>query len=78
MAAPLTTTQAIEALTDVALFIAIYVAVFTTVYALGEPQTKGEVMGRLIALWICAVAAVVLIIWLFVAVLLRLGIVHAL
>ena len=74
----MTVEQSLEALTDVALFIAIYVAVFTTVYALGEPQTRGEVMGRLIALWICAVAAVILIIWLIVAILFRLGIVHAL
>ena len=77
MAEP-TVTEALDALTDVALFIAIYVAVFTTVYAVGEPQTKGEIMGRLIALWICAIAGVVLIVWLAVAVLLRLGIVHAL
>lgn len=76
--AELTPTQAIEALTDVALFIAIYVAVVGTVYAMGEPRTKGEAMGRLITLWICAVAGVVLIVWLTVALLLRLGIVHAL
>ena len=69
--------EAIDALTDVALFIAIYVAVFTTVYAVGEPQTKGEVMGRLIALWLCAVAAVVLIVWLITAIMIRIGIVHA-
>lgn len=73
-----TIAEALDALTDIALFIAIYVAVFTTVYALGEPQTKGEVMGRLIALWICAVAAVVLIAWLIVAILVRIGLVHAL
>ncbi|HEY5880102.1 MAG TPA: hypothetical protein VIU11_14425 [Nakamurella sp.] len=74
----LTAEQALDALTDVALFIAIYVGVATTVYAVGEPQTRGEVMGRLIALWMCAVAGVVLIVWLIVAILLRLGIVHAL
>lgn len=74
----MTVEQSLEALTDIALFLAIYVAVFTTVYALGDPQTKGETMGRLVALWICAVAAVVLIIWLIVAILFRLGIVHAL
>lgn len=78
MAESLSVEQALDALTDIALFVAIYVAVFTTVYALGEPQTKGEVMGRAVALWICAVAAVVLIVWLVVAILLRLGIVHAL
>lgn len=68
--------EAIDALTDIALFIAVYVAVFTTVYAIGEPQTRGEVMGRLIALWLCAIASVVLILWLILAILFRIGIVH--
>ena len=65
--------QAVEALTDTALFIAVYIGVATTVYAVGEPQTKGEVMARSVALWMCAVAGVVLIIWLIVAILLRVG-----
>jgi hypothetical protein len=66
---------AIEGLTDIALFIAIYVGVFTTVYAVGDPETKGEEMARAVALWLCAVAAVVLIVWLIVAILIRLGLI---
>lgn len=69
-------TEALDALTDIALFIAIYVAVFTTVYAIGEPQNRGEIMGRMIALWLCAIASVVLILWLILAILFRIGIVH--
>ncbi len=70
--------RAVEAFTDIALFIAIYVGVVGIVYAVGEPQTKGEAMGRAIALWMCAVAGVLLIIWLAVAILIRLGLlVHA-
>jgi hypothetical protein len=70
------TEEALAALTDIALFIAVYVAVLSTVFAVGEPQTKGEVMGRAIALWMCAVAGAVLIVWLVVAILIRLGILH--
>jgi hypothetical protein len=66
---------AIEGLTDIALFVAIYVGVFTTVYAVGDPETKGEEMARAVALWLCAVAAVVLIVWLIVAILIRLGLI---
>lgn len=65
--------QAIESLTDVVLFITIYAAVVTTIYAIGEPRTKGEVMGRAIALWMCAVASAVLIVWLLIGILIRVG-----
>jgi hypothetical protein len=69
---------AIEALTDVALFIAVYVGVLPTIYAVGEPRTRSEVMGRAVALWLCAIAGVLLIIWLAVAILIRLGLIaHA-
>lgn len=69
---------ALEALTDIALFIAIYIGVLPTIYAVGEPQTRNEAMARAFALWMCAVAGVLLIIWLAVAILIRLGlIVHA-
>jgi hypothetical protein len=73
----MTVEHALDTLTDIALFIAIYIAVATTVYAVGEPQTRGEVMARSVALWMCAVAGVVLIIWLIVAILIRLGILVA-
>ena len=70
----MTTEQAVEALTDVALFITVYVSLIATIYGIGEPRTKGEVMGRAIGLWTCAVTGVLLVIWLFVALLIRLGI----
>jgi len=63
---------ALEALTDVVLYITVYAAVLTTVYAIGEPRTKGETMGRAVALWMCAVASVVLIVWLVVGIIVRL------
>ena len=66
---------ALEALTDVVLFITIYAAVVTTVYAIGEPRTKGEVMGRAVALWMCAVSGAVLIVWLLVGILVRVGLI---
>jgi len=72
-----TVEHALDALTDIALFIAVYIAVATTVYAVGEPQTRGEIMARSVALWMCAIAGVVLIIWLIVAILIRLGIIAA-
>lgn len=66
---------AIEELTDVVLFITIYAAVVTTIYAIGEPQTESEVMGRVIALWMCAISAAVLIVWLIIGILIRLGLI---
>ena len=69
------TENALDALTDIALFIAVYVGVLSTVFAVGEPQTRGEVMGRVIALWMCAVAGAVLIVWLVIAILIRLGLI---
>ena len=70
----LTADAAIESLTDIVLFITIYAAVVTTVYAIGEPRTKGEAMGRTVALWMCAVASAVLIVWLVIGIFIRLGI----
>jgi vacuolar-type H+-ATPase subunit I/STV1 len=69
------TENALDALTDIALFIAVYVGVLSTVFAVGEPQTRGEIMGRVIALWMCAVAGAVLIVWLVIAILIRLGLI---
>lgn len=65
------TASAIEALTDIVLYITIYAAVVTTIYAIGETRTKGEAMGRAIALWLCAVASVVLVVWMMIAIVLR-------
>jgi hypothetical protein len=67
--------EALAALTDIALFIAIYIGVLPTIYAVGEPKTRNEAMARAFALWMCAIAGVLLIIWLAVAIFIRLGIV---
>jgi hypothetical protein len=71
------TPSALEALTDMVLFIGVYAAVLTTVYAIGEPKTRSEAMGRAIALWLCGIAAVVLIVWLVVAIILRVALLFA-
>lgn len=68
----MTIETAVEALTDVVLFITVYAAVLTTVYAIGEPRNRSEAMGRAIALWMCAVSSVVLIVWLIIGMLVRL------
>lgn len=65
------TASAIEALTDIVLYITIYAAVVTTIYAIGETRTRSEAMGRAIALWLCAVASVVLVVWMIVAIIIR-------
>lgn len=65
------TTAAIEALTDVVLYITIYAAVVTTLFAMGEPQSMHERWGRTLAMWLCAVASVLLVIWLAVAIIVR-------
>lgn len=69
--------EAAESLTDTALFITVYVSLVATIWGIGEPRTKGEVMGRAIGLWTCAVLGVMLVIWLFIGMLIRLGILHA-
>jgi hypothetical protein len=66
--------QALESLTDVALFITVYVSLIATIWGIGEPRTKGEAMGRAVGLWTCAVLGVLLTIWLIVGMLIRLGI----
>lgn len=68
------TAQAVDALTDVALFITVYVSVVATIFALGEPRTKGETMGRAIGLWMCAVTGGLLVVWLFLSLLIHLGV----
>jgi hypothetical protein len=66
--------EALDSLTDVALFITVYVSLIATIWGIGEPRTKGEAMGRAIGLWTCAVLGVMLTIWLFIGMLIRLGI----
>jgi hypothetical protein len=66
--------EALESLTDVALFITVYVSLIATIWGIGEPQTKGEAMGRAVGLWTCAVLGVLLTMWLIVGMLIRLGI----
>jgi hypothetical protein len=65
--------HALDALTDTALFITVYVSLIATIWGIGEPQTKGEAMGRAIGLWTCAVCGVVLVIWLVIGLFIRLG-----
>ena len=71
----MTTEQAVEALTDVALFITVYVSLIATIYGIGEPRTRSEAMGRAIGLWTCAACGVGCVIWLFIGLLIRIGIV---
>lgn len=70
----MTPEEALESLTDVALFITVYVSLIATIWGIGEPQTKGEAMGRAVGLWTCAVLGVLLTMWLIVGMLIRLGI----
>jgi len=67
--------QALESLTDVALFITVYVSLIATIWGIGEPQTRGEAMGRAIGLWTCAVLGVMLTIWLIIGMLIRVGLI---
>lgn len=70
----MTPEEALESLTDVALFITVYVSLIATIWGIGEPQTKGEAMGRAVGLWTCAVLGVLLTMWLIVGMFIRLGI----
>jgi hypothetical protein len=58
---------------DPALFVALFLGVTGTVYAMGEPQTKTETRLRLVTLILCAVIAVVMVFWLVTTVLHRAG-----
>jgi len=71
----LTPARAYEALTDAALFITVYVSLVATLFGMGEPKAEGEVMPRIIAFWMCAVAGGITLIWLIFALLVRIGIV---
>jgi hypothetical protein len=64
----------VEALSDMALFIAIYVGVVGTVFALGDPRKDSEVMARTVAFWMCGITGVLLMVWLVLAMILRIGI----
>jgi hypothetical protein len=70
-----TTDQAVEALTDVALFITVYVSLIATILGLGEPRTRGEEMGRLVGFWTCGVVGVLVAIWLLAGLLIRIGVI---
>jgi hypothetical protein len=72
-----TNEEAVEALTDVAFFITVYVSLIATIYGIGEPRTKAEAMGRAIGLWTCGILGIMLVIWLFSALLIRVGILSA-
>jgi len=58
---------------DPALFVALFLGVTATVYAMGEPLSRTEMRLRLITLILCAVIAVVMAFWLVVGILHRFG-----
>jgi hypothetical protein len=72
-----TNEEAVEALTDVAFFITVYVSLIATIYGIGEPRTRSEAMGRAIGLWTCGILGCLLVIWLLAALLIRVGILSA-
>lgn len=64
----------VSQLSDIALFFTIYVGIVGTVFALGEPRRHSEIMARTIAFWMCGITGVLLMIWLVLAMLLRMGV----
>lgn len=62
-----------EEILDPAFFVALYLGVVATVFALGEPISKLEIRVRAFTLVLCAVIAVIMVIWLSAGVLARLG-----
>jgi hypothetical protein len=63
---------------DPALFVALFLGVTATVYAMGEPLTKTEIRLRLVTLVLCAVIAVIMCLWLIVGILHRFGLLQLL
>jgi len=59
---------------DPALFVALFLGVTATVYAMDEPLTKTEMRLRLATLVMCAIIAVIMCGWLMVAILHRFGV----
>jgi hypothetical protein len=53
---------------DPALFVALYLGVVGTVFALGEPRNSVETYLRAGALFFCAIIAVIMILWLSVGI----------
>lgn len=62
---------------DPALFVALYLGVVATVFALGEPRTTMESRVRAGTLIMCAVITVVMVVWLVVGILVRVGLLSA-
>lgn len=58
---------------DPALFVALFLGVVGTVYAMGEPLTKGEMRLRMGTLIICAVIALIMAFWLVTGIMRRAG-----
>jgi uncharacterized membrane protein len=54
---------------DAALFFAVYLGMVGVVFAMGEPQDRTEKRWRHVTLIFCAILAIVMIMWLVVAVL---------
>lgn len=62
-----------EDILDPALFVALYLGVVATVFALAEPKNKLETRVRAFTLILCAVIAVIMVVWLSVGILHRVG-----
>lgn len=60
---------------DPALFVALYLGVVATVFALGEPISKLESRLRAGTLIMCAVITIVMVVWLVVGILVRVGLI---
>lgn len=58
---------------DPALFVALYLGVVATVYALGEPRSKTDTYLRTGTLIMCALITVIMMLWLVVGILHRFG-----
>jgi hypothetical protein len=58
---------------DPALFVALFLGVTGTLYAMGEPQSKTEMRLRLGTLIMCAIISVIMALWLVVGIAHRAG-----
>jgi Na+/H+ antiporter NhaC len=63
---------------DPALFVALYLGVVATVYALGEPRSRTDTYLRTGTLIMCAIITVVMMAWLVIGILHRFGLLQLL
>jgi hypothetical protein len=62
-------TEVVEDVLDPAMFVALYLGVVATVFALGDPISKLETRVRAATLIFCALIAVIMVAWLLTAIL---------